>query len=67
MPDQKTKKAWYSKTNLLGALQIAAGMIGVLAGSDLIQQYPRAVAAVAVVSGAVTIVLRTITSVPVEW
>ena len=66
MPEQK-KKAWYSKTNIFGALQLAAGTLALFAGSDLIQQFPRAVAAIAAASGVVTIALRFVTSVPVEW
>jgi len=66
MPEP-AKSAWWSKTNLLGSLQIAVGVIGVLGGSSLIQAYPRAVAGLAVVSGVVTLVLRSVTSLPIEW
>jgi len=64
---EKTKKVWYSKTGLFGALQLAAGTLALFAGSDLIQQHPQAVAIIATASGAVTIALRLLTSVPVEW
>lgn len=64
---EPAKKAWWSKTNLLGSLQIAVGFAGLLAGSTLIQQYPKAVAALTVASGILTIVLRSVTSVPIEW
>ena len=63
----KTKSAWYSKTNLLGLVQILTGVAGVLAGSELIQQYPKAVSSIAVATGVLTIVLRTLTTLPVEW
>ena len=61
------KKPWYSKTNLLGAIQLAAGTITLFAGSELIQQYPAVVSGLAVASGATVILLRFMTSVPIEW
>jgi hypothetical protein len=61
------KKLWYSKTNIFGALQLLAGTLALFAGSDLIQQHPQAVAAIAAASGVITIGLRFITSLPVEW
>jgi len=64
---EKAKKVWYSKTSIFGMLQLAAGTLALFAGSDLIQQYPKAVAAIAAASGVVTIGLRLITSIPVEW
>jgi hypothetical protein len=64
---QNAKKLWYSKTSIFGALQLAAGTLALFAGSDLIQQYPQAVAAIAAASGVVTIGLRLITSLPIEW
>lgn len=63
----KAKKVWYSKTAILGALQLAAGTLALFGGSELIQQYPQAIAAIAAVSGAVTIGLRLVTSLPVSW
>lgn len=61
------KKAWYSKSNIFGVLQVAAGITGVLVGSEFIQQYPTAISIAVSVSGVVTIGLRLITTVPVEW
>ncbi len=66
MGDQP-KKVWYSKTAILGALQLAAGTLAMFGGSELIAQNPRAVAVITAVSGAVTIALRLVTSLPVEW
>ena len=63
----KSKKAWWSKSNLFGVLQIATSVVAVFAGSELIQQYPKAVASIGIVSGGITILLRFLTSVPVEW
>lgn len=56
-----------SKTNMLGMLQVASSVLALLAGSEVIQQYPKAVAAIIGVSGVVTIVLRFMTSVPISW
>ena len=64
---QNAKKLWYSKTSIFGVLQLAAGTLALFSGSDLIQQHPQAVAAVAAASGVITIGLRFITSLPVEW
>ena len=66
MPEP-SKKAWWSKTNIFGVLQLTAGTLALFAGSDLIQQYPKAVSIIAAASGVVTIGLRLITTVPVEW
>jgi filamentous hemagglutinin family protein len=40
---------------------------GVLIGSEFVQQYPTAISAAVAISGTITIGLRLITSVPVEW
>lgn len=56
-----------SKLNILGALQLAASVCALLGGSELIQQYPKAVAVIAGISGVVTIVLRFMTSLPVSF
>jgi hypothetical protein len=61
------KKVWYSKSNLFGALQVAAGVAGVLVGSDFIQQWPGVVSTAIAVSGAITIGLRFLTTMPIEW
>ncbi len=61
------KKVWYSKSNLFGALQVAAGVAGVLVGSDFIQQWPGVVSGAIAVSGAITIGLRFLTTMPIEW
>jgi uncharacterized membrane protein YkgB len=61
------KKVWYSKSNLFGALQVAAGVAGVLVGSDFIQQWPGVVGTAIAVSGAITIGLRFLTTMPLEW
>lgn len=67
MANQPVKKVWWSKTAILGALQLAAGTLTLWGGSELISQYPNAVAGIAMATGGITIALRLITSVPVEW
>jgi len=64
---EKPKKVWYSKTAILGALQLAAGMLALFGGSELIAQHPQSVAIIATATGAITIALRLVTSLPVEW
>jgi len=56
-----------SKLNILGMLQVASSVLALLAGSEVIQQYPNAVAAIGVLSGVVTIVLRFKTIGPISW
>ena len=62
-----SKKVWYSKSNIFGTLQVAAGIAGVLVGSDFIQQWPGVVSGAIAVSGAITIGLRFLTTMPLEW
>jgi uncharacterized membrane protein YkgB len=64
---QNAKKVWYSKSNIFGALQVTAGIAGVLVGSEFIQQWPGLVAGAITVSGGITIALRFLTTMPVEW
>lgn len=64
---EKSKKPWYSKSNIFGVLQVAAGVSGLLIGSEFIQQWPGFVAGAVTVSGGITIALRFLTTVPVEW
>ena len=56
-----------SKLNILGALQLTVSLCALLAGSELIQQYPKAVAVIGMISGAATIVLRFRTSLPISF
>jgi len=55
-----------SKTFWLNALILAAGVVGFVAGHDVIQQYPQAVAILAAVQGGLNIVLRIFTSQPIR-
>lgn len=55
-----------SKTFWVNAITLAAGLVAVLSGSELVQDYPQAVAVLAAVQGAVNIVLRLVTTRPIK-
>ena len=59
-------KSWLSsKTVIVNALSLAAGLLTVAAGSELVTQYPRAAAAIASGLAAVNIALRFVTFLPI--
>lgn len=59
-------KSWFaSKTIIVNALTLAASLLSVAGGSELIQQYPRASAAIVAALAAVNIGLRFITALPI--
>lgn len=55
-----------SKTIIVNVLMVAAGVIGYLAGDQVIAQHPEVVAALVSAAGVVNVVLRLVTSVPVS-
>lgn len=55
-----------SKTLIVGWITFAAGLLSFLTGSDFIQQYPELTSALVAVSGVVTMVLRWVTTLPLE-
>lgn len=55
-----------SKTFWVNALILAAGVAGYVAGHDVIADYPQVVSILAAVQGGVNIVLRLITSEPIQ-
>ena len=60
-------KKWHeSRTVIVALLTIAAGVLGVLLGSDLIAQNPELVAALTSVLGVVNLVLRLLTDRGIE-
>jgi hypothetical protein len=59
------KKLMKSKTIIVNSLTVAVGVIGYLAGHDVIAQNPEWVAGLVAVSGVVNVVLRLVTAVPV--
>ena len=59
-------KSWtQSKTVIVNGLSLAAGVLTVAVGSELVAQYPRTAATLASALYAVNIALRFITSVPI--
>ena len=64
---QQTKSAYTSKANILGALQLLAGIVSLVAGSDLIASNPKLVSGLVMASGVLTIVIRQLTTMPVSW
>jgi hypothetical protein len=55
-----------SKTIIANVVMVAAGIVGYLAGHDVIAQNPELVAALVTVSGVLNVVLRLLTSTPVS-
>jgi hypothetical protein len=63
----KSKPFWQSKTILVNSLTLAASVIALVAGSDLIADHPGLTAALGVVLGGVNLVLRFVTSKPIDF
>jgi len=55
-----------SKTVIVNTLMVAVGVIGYLAGHDVIATHPDWVAALVSIGGVVNVILRIITVVPVS-
>jgi len=62
-----TKKPWFSKTLVINGLTLAASLLAVAQGSELIAEYPRTAAAIGATLAAVNIALRFVTSLPVSF
>ena len=62
----ESKPFWESRTLWVNLLTTGISVLGLVAGSDLIAEYPRAVAAIAALIGVANIVLRFLTTVPVS-
>lgn len=60
------KRIWSSKTFWLNALILAAGIVGYVAGHEVIADNPQLVAILAAVQGGLNIVLRIFTTQPVK-
>ncbi len=56
-----TKKWYLSKLVWVNTLTLVVGVVGYLAGSDIIAQYPAILAALVAVQGAVNVALRFVT------
>ena len=61
MPQEK-KSVLASKTIWVGLLTLAGGIISLVAGSELIVEYPAVVSVLAMVSGTLAVILRTLTT-----
>lgn len=60
------KSVLSSKTVWVSILTLAAGVATYLGGQDLVAQYPAVVSILAVVSGAIGVVLRFLTNQPIK-
>ena len=59
-------KSWIqSKTIILNGLTLAASLLTVVAGSELVADYPRAAAGIVAALAAVNVALRLVTYLPV--
>lgn len=59
-------KSWFaSKTIIVNALTLAASLLTVASGSDLIQQHPKVAAGIVAALASVNIGLRFITALPI--
>lgn len=60
-------KNWYeSRTVIVNALSLAVGLLTVLAGSELVTQYPKAAAFIGTALAGVNIALRFVTAAPIK-
>ncbi len=59
-------KASKSKTLIVGWVTFAAGLLSFLTGSEFILQYPELASALIAASGVVAMVLRFVTTLPLE-
>ena len=59
-------KPWYKSLTVWASIVgVAIGCVGVIAGSDLIAEYPKLTAACGVIGGILGVVLRAITKQPI--
>jgi hypothetical protein len=65
MPEN-TKSALKSKTVWVSLLTLAAGIITLISGNDLIAEYPQVVSVLAMVSGGIGVVLRVLTNTAIK-
>lgn len=60
------KSMWASKTFWVNMLVLCAGVIGYVAGHDVIAEYPSIMAAMVAAQGAVNVALRFVTWQPIK-
>lgn len=60
------KKWWKSKMVWVNALTVLVGVVGYVAGHEVIKEYPETIAILVAVQGGINVILRFLTSKPVE-
>lgn len=60
------KKWWKSKTVWVNVVAVLAGVMGYIAGQDLIQDNTQLIAALVAMQGGLNVVLRFISGTPIE-
>lgn len=60
------KSMWTSKMVWVNMLTLCAGVVGYMAGHDVIAEYPAIMAAMVAVQGAVNVALRFVTWQPIK-
>lgn len=60
------KSLFASKTVWANAITLAVGIVTLVAGSDLISEYPQVVAGLVAAQGALNVILRLFTSKPIK-
>jgi hypothetical protein len=60
------KSLFKSKMVWVNALTLAAGIVALVSGSDLIKDYPQAIAILAASQGALNVILRLFTTEPIK-
>lgn len=66
MQNVEKKSVWASKTFWVNMLVLSAGVVGYVAGHDIIAEYPAIVSAMVAVQGAVNVALRFVTWQPIK-
>lgn len=60
------KKWWQSKMIWVNALTVLVGVVGYVAGHNVIREYPELVAVLVAIQGGINVVLRFVTGEPIK-